>query len=175
MVAYEVLDGAGARPLLPAMVDLYAVVYAEPPYLEGADDVARYADKLPEEFTLPGFSLVAAYDRDRLVGVAYGWTMAAGRWWRNAREQPPDLVAAEKFAVIEWQVHPDHRGQRIGARLMLLLLDGRPEPWATLASNPASAARRMYGRAGWKQVGTTKPAHLPEMDLLVRPLGGRRG
>jgi GNAT superfamily N-acetyltransferase len=164
------LDGDAARPLLPAMTDLYATVYPEPPYNEGPDDVARYAETLPGELDQPGFSLAVARDGDRLVGLAYGWTMAAGRWWRNTPEPPPPFAAKDKFAVLEWQVHPDYRGRRIGSRLMLRLLDGRPERWATLASNPESRARQMYARVGWHKVGTTKPRHLPEMDLLALDL-----
>jgi GNAT superfamily N-acetyltransferase len=172
---YQVLDGDAARPLLSAMVDLYAAVYAAPPYHEGPDDVARYAKTLPGELEQPGFTLVTAHDGDRLVGVAYGWTMAAGRWWRNTLEAPPMFAAQEKFAVMEWQVHADYRGLRIGSRLMALLLYDRPEGWATLASNPASTARQMYARAGWRQVGTSTPPHLPKMDLLALELHGHGG
>jgi hypothetical protein len=35
--------------LFPRLVELYAAVYAEPPYREGPDDVAAFAAHLPEE------------------------------------------------------------------------------------------------------------------------------
>ena len=104
-----------------------------------------------------------------LVGAAYGWTMPAGVWWSRAdNDPPPEIEAADKFAVMEWIVHPDRRGEGIGAELMRRLLADRPEPWATLASDPRSAARAIYGRNGWAQVATSRLPWGPPMDLLAQ-------
>ncbi|MEG3633862.1 GNAT family N-acetyltransferase [Micromonospora palythoicola] len=151
-----------------ALADLYAVVYAEPPYEEGPNEVAGFRDGLPEQAEREGFTLHTAHQGDVLTGAAYGWTMPAGAWWRNADRNPPtDLHAADKLAVMEWIVHPRFRRRGVGAELMRRLLDGRPEPVATLAANPESAARGMYERAGWMQVAkSTLPWGTP-MDVLV--------
>jgi hypothetical protein len=51
--------------------------------------------------------------------------------------------------------------------LIQRLLAGRPERFATLASDPRSSARGMYERAGWQQVAQTNLEWGPAMDLLV--------
>jgi GNAT superfamily N-acetyltransferase len=171
---YEVLSGEQARSLVGQLQDLYAEVYAEPPYLEGPEMVERFAQRLADQWDVPGFSLVSAMEGGCLLGAAYGWTMAAGRWFRSATTEPPaELREASKFAVMEWMVRPDRRRRGIGRVLLDRLLAGRPEPWAVLASNPAAAARRIYERWGWKPVGGTKPDSMPPMDLLALPLRPR--
>lgn len=167
-ITYTVRAGTSATPLFPALVDLYAVVYAEPPYVEGPEQVTRFAEGLPQEATRPGFTMVAAEDDGTLVGVAYGWTMPAGRWWSRADQDPPaDVLHADKIGVMEWIVHPCRRGEGIGAELMRRLLADRPERWATLASDPRSHARQVYARNGWQQVGQSQMPWGPPMDLLV--------
>jgi GNAT superfamily N-acetyltransferase len=171
MVAYRHYDGASAASLASDLVALYAVVYAEPPYEEGPEQVDRFRSSLPEEQARPGFTLIAADDHGKLVGAAYGWMMPAGAWWSRADQHPPAAIQdADKFAVIEWIVHPDQRGKGIGAELIHRLLEHRPERYATLASDPRSAARHMYERSGWRQVGRTRLSWGPAMDMLVLDL-----
>lgn len=174
--------GDTAAPLFDALADLYAVVYAEPPYEEGPEQVARFRDNLPDEATRVGFTLIAAHDDGRaLIGAAYGWTMPAGTWWTRADQDPPaDVLSADKLAVMEWIVRPDRRGEGVGVELMRRLLASRLESVATLASDPRSAARHMYERARWVQVGRSVLPWGPAMDLLVldlpaapTPTGGR--
>ncbi len=170
-VIYTILNGAATITYVAQLVDLYALVYAEPPYAEGPEQVAGFAAKLPEEARRPGFELAAAVDQTDLVGIAYGWTMPAGTWWSNADPPPPaEIKAAEKLAVMEWIVHPTRRGEGIGATLMRMLLARRTEQWATLASDPRAAARRIYERAGWRQVSRSTLPWGPPMDLLALPL-----
>jgi GNAT superfamily N-acetyltransferase len=172
-VTYHTLGGAQAVDLFDRLAGLYAVVYAEPPYEESPEQVDRFRAGLPQEAARPGFTLVVALDDGKLVGAAYGWTMPAGTWWSRADRPPPgDLATVEKLAVMEWIVHPDRRGEGVGLELMRRLLTGRPEGHATLASDPRSAARGMYERAGWRQVGrSTLPWDGgPAMDLLVLEL-----
>ena len=47
---------------------------------------------------------------------------------------------------------PRPAGEGISAELIRRLLEDRRERYATLASDPRSAARGMYQRAGWRQV-----------------------
>jgi GNAT superfamily N-acetyltransferase len=171
VVDVHLLNRDDVRAALNELADLYAVVYAEPPYEEGPEQVARFREHLAGEVDWDGFTLVVATDDTTIVGAAYGWTMAAGTWWSRAEaDPPPDLRDVPKFAVMEWIVHPHHRGQGLGADLMRTLLRHRTEPIATLASDPRSAARGIYTRAGWRQVGTSSlPWGLP-MDILVLPL-----
>ena len=161
-----------AEQFLDELVDLYAEVFAEPPYNEGPDHVRRFRGWLTGEFDTPGFTLIRATVGDTLIGMAYGYQMPAGEWWRDAIEDPPDGVRkALKFAVMEWAVRGEYRGRGVGRRLMFDLLHGRAEQYATLNVNPAAPARNIYRRLGWQPCGSTNPKYMPPMDILVRRLG----
>ncbi|MGX6606171.1 N-acetyltransferase family protein [Micromonosporaceae bacterium Da 78-11] len=167
MVTYTSRVGDAVMPLIPALVDLYAAVYAEPPYEEGPEQVERFRNSLLQEMDRPGFELITAEDPTQLVGAAYGWTMGPGTWWSRSDQEPPsDVREADKLAVMEWVVRSDRRGKGIGAELIHRLLAERPERYATLASDPRSAARGMYERAGWRQAARTMLSWGPAMDLL---------
>jgi GNAT superfamily N-acetyltransferase len=171
MLAYTTHRADSATRIFPALGDLYAIVYAEPPYEEGPEQVDRFRRGLPDEAARPGFTLVAAHDDGTLVGTAYGWTMPAGTWWSRADVDPPaDVRDADKIAVMEWMVHPRSRGEGIGAELIRRLLWRRSERYATLASDPRSHARAMYARNRWRQVGRSTLPWGPPMDLLVLDL-----
>ena len=171
MVTYTRYDGTNVSSVTPALVDLYAEVYAEPPYLEGPEQVERFRSTMPEDAKRPGFALIAAVESNELIGAAYGWTMTGGAWWSRADKPPPaEVLGSEKLAVIEWIVSPHSRGEGVGAALIRHLLAGRPEPFATLASDPRSAARTIYDRAGWRKVGQTTLSWGPSMDLLLLDL-----
>ncbi|MGW4464045.1 GNAT family N-acetyltransferase [Micromonospora sp. NPDC004704] len=173
-ISYMQPTGQSAALWFEEVADLYATVYSEAPYEEGPEQVDVFRSKLPEELSRPGFELVVAVEDDSAVGVAYGWTMPAGTWWSSAdREPPPNLLDADKFALMEWIVHPSRRGEGVGAELIRRLIDGRPESWATLASDPRSAARSMYERAGWRDVGRSVLPWGPAMDLLALFLPSR--
>lgn len=168
MIDYFEHDLVSATELIPEIVDLYAVVYSEPPYEEGPDQVERFRSSLPEEIERPGFSMITADAEDRVMGAAYGWTMGAGSWWSRADRDPPDPIRqVDKFAIMEWIVHPGWRGRGIGSELIRRLLHDRPEKYATLASDPRSQARKMYERAGWRQVARSILPWGPAMDILV--------
>ena len=153
MVTYSHHDGKSTLGVIAGLVPLYTVVYAEPPYLEGAEQVERFRASIGEEIARTGFSMITAHGGQQLVGTAYGWTMPAGTWWSRANEDAPaEIRDADKFAIMEWMVHPQRRTEGIGAQLIRKLLQHRQEPWATLASDPRSAARSIYERSGWLQV-----------------------
>ncbi|MDR7280363.1 GNAT family N-acetyltransferase [Catenuloplanes atrovinosus] len=168
---YELLDSAAAAPLGDLLTEVYAEVYAEPPYREGPEQVARFRERYPEDVGRTGFVLVRAVDGGELAGVAYGWTMEPGRWWPGAVPEPPErLRAAAKAALLEWIVRAPWRGRGVGGELLRRWLNLRSEPWATLVSHPAAPARRVYTALGWQQAGTLKPDLFPELDVLTLPL-----
>jgi GNAT superfamily N-acetyltransferase len=170
---YDLLDADQARALAGEMQELYAEVYAEPPYEEGPEHVAQFRRRFRDQLRQSGFSLARAVDADagRLVGAAYGHTMPAGEWMEPRVGEPPaDLLDVPKLMIPEWMVRKPYRGRGVGRRLLGMLLDGRPEPYAILASNPAAPARRIYERMGWQQCGTIAPKLIPPMDVLVLPL-----
>ena len=171
MTQYRHLTPAEAVDELPALQSIYQTVFCEPPYEEGPEMAERFAGWLREEVRRPGFDLVAAVQGGQPVGFAYGYRMPAGQWWRRTdRPAPEEVKAAEKFAVMEWAVLPDHRGKGVGRHLMNELLRNRPEPWLTLTVNPAAAARTIYQRWGWHHVASTRPGQMPGMHIMLLDL-----
>jgi ribosomal protein S18 acetylase RimI-like enzyme len=168
MIEYQ-RHGAEALHLLDDVVALYAEVFAEPPYNESPEMARGFRRAFKRETRLYGFEFIAAFDGETLAGMAYGFTMPAGEWWRHADTDPPaGVLDGPKFAVMEWCVKPSHRGRGIGARLMSELLAARPEPFATLNVNPAAAARDIYLASGWEPCGMARNKKFPDMQVLVR-------
>ncbi|GGM27400.1 hypothetical protein GCM10011608_10180 [Micromonospora sonchi] len=148
--------------------DLYATVYAEPPYCEGPEHVAQFGRWWKGHLKQPGFALATARDGERLVGAVYGYTMPSGEWMEPDADEPPaELREAEKCFVVEWMALPGYRSKGVGRHLLSMLLQPRREPWAVLAANPAAPARRLYERMGWVQHGQIRPRAIPDMDVLV--------
>jgi GNAT superfamily N-acetyltransferase len=173
-IEYQASGGGNSRSHLPALAGLYAEVFAEPPYNEDARHIRRFRRWFTSELRKPGFALVQALRGDVLIGMAYGYTMAAGEWWHNAVDPGPDkLVAAEKFTVMEWAVRAADRGHGIGRQLMSRLLHGRTEPYATLNVLPDTVAHAIYLRQGWVPAGQTEPGLHPAMAILFLPLNDR--
>ncbi|MEV6598749.1 GNAT family N-acetyltransferase [Actinoplanes sp. NPDC051346] len=174
-VTYKTVCGADARRYLPALIELYAEVYAEPPYCEGPEHVDQFKRWINAEVSKDGFKLVLALIAEEIAGAAYGFTIPPGEWIEPAASPPPaDLNELRKFSVAEWMVRSRYRGAGIGRRLLDSLLDGRSEAIAILASNPAALARRVYERWGWQKKGSITPRTMPEMDVLVRPIATSR-
>jgi ribosomal protein S18 acetylase RimI-like enzyme len=171
MVEYRHLSADQALETLPALQGVYGAVFSQPPYNEVPEMRDQFAEWLRDESKRPGFDLVAAVDDGQVVGFVYGYTMPAGEWWRGTDRSAPDGVkAADKLAVMEWAVRPEHRGAGIGRRLMDELLHGRAERYATLTVNPAADARSVYERWGWRHVGSTRPGKMPGMDVMLTEL-----
>lgn len=156
-----------------ALVELYADVFAEPPYREGPDQVARFRKMLTEEMDRPGFALTRAVDGGTLVGMAYGCTIPAGEWWHDAATPPlPEAIDVPKFAVMELAVRHDYRGRRLGHDLLGELLRDRAERVAILSVNPTAPAHAIYLSWGWREVGHT-PGDEHAYAILLTDLPAR--
>ncbi len=173
-------ESADAEALLDELVPLYAEVYAEPPYLEGAEDVAEFTDTFPTRGpTQSGFRLVTAHTSE-LIGFAFGHTLPPGTgWWHGALTPLPDEVTAEPpgrtFAIIELAVRAPWRRLGVGQMLHEALLEDRPEERATLLARPeATPAQATYARWGWRKVGQIRRLPTaPVYDALVLTLKAR--
>jgi GNAT superfamily N-acetyltransferase len=139
-----------------AIVRVYAAAFGEPPYLEGPEGVAHFAETLPRHAARAGFRccVARAEGGPALLGFGYGYTSAPGQWWYDAVAPalPPDERAywlANTFEVVELAVLPAMQGQGIGGRLLDALLTGLPQRTAVLSTKPGAPAYGFYRRRGW--------------------------
>ncbi|MEV1245219.1 GNAT family N-acetyltransferase [Nonomuraea sp. NPDC050022] len=159
--AFRHMVGEKAEAVLgEPYVSIYLAIRAEPPYNSGPNySPERFRERTGKQVKLPGFELVAAELDGEPVGFAFGFTMAAGRWWGGEATPPPQgALDAPKLAVVELDLLPEHRGLGVGKQLLVELLDTRDESCATLLSRPDTPAHAMYQRWGWQIVGTVRSA-----------------
>jgi GNAT superfamily N-acetyltransferase len=124
--------------------DLWAEVYADPPYRWDGGQVAAFADRLRVQRRQPDFVLAEARNGGYLVGCAFGLPLRPSTdWWRELTAPLPDGLTAEHagrtFAVAELLVRAPWRRQGIAAGLHDELLAGRPEERATAAVLPETS------------------------------------
>lgn len=167
--------GAEALQVMDELADAYMQGYADDPDV-GHSIYARdvFVDRTTRQANSPGFVLITAHDTSgNWAGFSFGMHFPAGRWWAGEwdGEQPANILAAEKFAVIELVVLPAARGRGLATELMSAVLADRPEPWATLLADQEGHARDICNSWGWTSVGTVYPAtDVPPLDVLVRRL-----
>jgi ribosomal protein S18 acetylase RimI-like enzyme len=116
----------------------------------------RFTDFLVRQRAQPGFELLAAWDGDKLAGVAFGFSRPA----------------IDQFAFCELMVSPGYQRQGIAKRLHDGLLARRPEPQASLLvrkdNPPAQAA---YKKWGWTKIGDLQPTpEAPNFDEMIHSL-----
>jgi GNAT superfamily N-acetyltransferase len=166
-------NGAQTLPMLEELSDVYVPAYSQPPYNpnDSIHSRAAFIERTTRQASDPGFVLIAARSSaGALVGLAFGLPFEEDRWWYDVSgSTPPDEIRkAVKFAVIELVVASEFRGQGLSTRLMDALLDGRPEPFAMLLSEPNASARAIYDRWGWRPVSQVQSgADTGVDDVLV--------
>jgi GNAT superfamily N-acetyltransferase len=180
MTEYQITSWSSemVRSRIEQLAQVYAEVYAEPPYDAGdLWDVQTFLKRTHRQTERDGFSFVGSEAEGHLAGFSFGLTFGEGVWWSgDATEPPADLRAASKFAVIELVVRRQFRGRGIGRQLISDLLAGRPEQYAILTAMPNATAREIYRRWGWVQTGTAQ--HTPQspiLDALALALPGGDG
>lgn len=139
------------------IVAIYREAFASPPYRKPAAEIAHFAQSLPTQLSREDFRFVGAFDGDphRLIGFAYGYATAAGRWWLRAVEPALSLPMAthwlrDSFQFVEIAVDPAAQGQGIGGRLHDQLLCGIRQRRALLSTLQAdTAAHHLYRARGW--------------------------
>ncbi|GAA2332233.1 hypothetical protein [Dactylosporangium salmoneum] len=89
-VELTVIEDETALQYTDNIVDLYAAVYAKPPYNEGSDDVRWFADSWPSRVRQPVFRLVMARADAELIGFTFGHQLPVDtRWWSGAQTPLP--------------------------------------------------------------------------------------
>lgn len=179
--AVRLVRGADAlcREYFDAICELYDEVFAEPPMHWSVGQSAEHRETLERLMGSPGFGVVLAHAGERLVGFAYGRTLATDtHWWDNFLSPVPAEVTAERpgrtFAVIDVGAQRAWRGQGLGRRLLEALLADRTEERATLAVEPeAERSQGFYRHLGWQRVGRLRGGEgdtAPFFDIFVLPL-----
>lgn len=170
-------EGESALVHLDDVLRVYGQVYAEPPYLEGAEDRDFFATDWPRRVAQPGFRLVTAASGPTVVGFAFGHRLTEQtRWWSGAVEPLPRSLTKESdgrtFAVIELAVAAPWRRRGLARDLHTRLLAERGEQRVTLLVRPeASPAQRAYAAWGYRRVGRIRPGTgAPVYDAMLRDL-----
>jgi GNAT superfamily N-acetyltransferase len=157
------LDGAGVVAAHDELVGLYARCFAEPPWSEGTDDFAAYAERIREWAARSGFAgLVARSAGGTLVAAAYGWV---GR--PEVEGVPlPGVGHGPAFHVGDLMVDASARRRGLGRALLDgLVADRRP---AVLVTHPDSDARGLYESAGWRRTGAlTLPSGVDRVAYVL--------
>lgn len=168
-----------AQEHLEEIFQLYYETFSKPPYQWPKGEETAFRQRLPRLAADPTFGIATAQADDQLIGFAYGYALRPNTTWWNGFVTP---VAEElttewegrTFALIDFAVAEDWRGQGIGRKLHDTLLSSRHEARATLAMEPAAGeARTVYEHWGWQVVGRLRgPAtdFAPEFDIMVREL-----
>lgn len=162
---------------LDTVSQLYAEIYAEPPYYEGSADVEDFASGWSRRVDQPNFRLVIAHRKGEPVGFGFGHQLRANTgWWDGALTALPDSIATERpgrtFAIIELAVRHPYRRQGLARQLHAHLTAGLCEERITLLVRPdAPAPRHAYSSWGYQQVGQIQPfPDGPVYDAMVKPL-----
>lgn len=153
------LSGPEFAVLTPRLVDLYIEAMGYDPAIR-----ASRMEVWRREIAQPGFTALAAFEGDAVLGIAYGYLGAPDLWWdrqvrRGFREAGgPDTRQAtlirDYFEVAEVHVDPAHQGRGIGRRLLSELLWLVPAGHALLSTpeveGEANKAFSLYRSMGFR-------------------------
>jgi ribosomal protein S18 acetylase RimI-like enzyme len=141
----------------PEVHELYRRCFAEPPWNEPPEQLARYPEDLARFLAKPGISAMAVWDGQTMAGLIYGWpspTEFPDDPFHNALTaavSTVDPLLAPAFDVVELMVDPAFRGRGLGKALLTEFVRGHDTAW--LVTHPDAPARGLYERAGWKPFG----------------------
>ena len=157
--------------------DLYAEIYAEPPYNEGPDEAEDFASGWHRTIDQRNFRLVIARRADEPIGFAFGVQLRARtKWWNGALTALPDDITTEHtgrtFAIIELAVRDPYRRRGVGRQLHAHLTAGLSEERITLLVRPeASAPQQAYLSWGYRVVGQIQPfPDAPIYNVMIKQL-----
>jgi ribosomal protein S18 acetylase RimI-like enzyme len=159
MVSARIRRWDGSDEQLRTIAEIYAAVFAEPPYGEDpAENLRTFPARVRRyEAEKPELRLLVAWQDSAIVGFVLGTGIAGGDWWRDHLVEAIDPVLAETwlgdecFSVAELAVSVGHRRSGIAAALMDAVLDALPYTVAVLGCTvDAVAAQQFYRSQGWK-------------------------
>lgn len=177
-VEFATIGSKQAGRHLDEMTELYAEVYAEPPYEWGQEQAELFAERFRGQRRQDGFTLIEARDQGQLVGMGFGVTLLPNTpWWQNLTTPVSQDVTTEHpnrtFALVELLVRDPWRRHHIAESMHGRLLADRIEERATLTVSPAAeAAQAAYRKWGWHWVAQKRnplPGS-PIFDVMVKQL-----
>ncbi|MBV9790610.1 MAG: GNAT family N-acetyltransferase [Chloroflexi bacterium] len=168
--------------VLPDLLAVYRAVFSLPPYNEGEQDVAAFAESFNRQVQYPGFQGYVAQDNTAQVcGFSYGFTVSGeARWHRLFFEllqpQSRETWLDDCFLLVELAVVPERQGQGIGGRLHDAVLADVPHRRAILSTaQNENPALHLYWRRGWEVLAQdwsfqdpASPSYLLGLDLDSR-------
>lgn len=157
--------------------DLYAEIYAEPPYNEGPTEADDFASGWHRTIDQRNFRLVIARRAGEPIGFAFGVQLRARtKWWKGAFTSLPEDVTTEysgrTFAIIELAVRRPYRRQGVGRKLHShLVADLSEERIALLVRPEAPAPQQAYLSWGYRAVGKIRPfPGAPVYNAMIKQL-----
>lgn len=143
---------------------VYQDAFAEHPYNEPADAVDGFRRRLDDQFRTPGFRLIGAFTRRRMIGFGCGHTLEPGAsWWHSSRTTVPPELATEtggrSFVVRELAVVSACRGMGVGRSLLGALLARRTEERAVLTVPPETAVAQLLQKIEFGAATTAQAGH----------------
>ncbi|MFJ7906095.1 GNAT family N-acetyltransferase [Kitasatospora sp. NPDC096204] len=157
------LTGERTAALEGQLREVFAEAFAEPPYGDGPDDVARAFRRFRSQARRRGFRAAVAFDGDTVVGMAYGYPLSADTgWWGTLIDPVPDDLRHEDgrrtFGLFELAVRPPWRRRGIATCMHRTLVEGLDNERVMLNSRPeATAAQASYRAWGYRRVGAAIP------------------
>ncbi|WP_149561848.1 GNAT family N-acetyltransferase [Streptomyces cacaoi] len=172
----EFLDGVGAARAESAFRQVYAEVFAEPPYSETEEDAAATFRRFRSQTRKEGFrAALARAEGGEAVGMAYGYPLGPRTgWWDRLTEPVPEEMRHEDgcrtFGLMELAVRAGWRGRGVARRLHGTLLGGLDAERVLLNVHPeGKAALAAYRSWGYRKIGEARPwagADLHDVLLL---------
>lgn len=144
-------------------MDVYAAAFGEPPYNEGADQVAGFREKIGRySAQRDGFRFVAVHgEGGRLDAIGLAVLARPGDWWRDRVASALSSADTDRWLgalcleVVHIAVRPAVQRERLGTVTHDLLLAGSPAPTAVLSCHPHhQPPQRLYTGRGWQRIGT---------------------
>jgi ribosomal protein S18 acetylase RimI-like enzyme len=119
------------------------------------------AERLPAHAQRDDFVFLVARDAGEVIGFAYGYTGAYGRWWTEhvaaalSPEQRAQWLDRPHYEIVELHVHPTRQRRGLGSELLAQLLTRQPHDRAVLTAQAGSRkARTFYAKNGWVELAT---------------------
>lgn len=170
------MDGPGAARSESAFRLVYAEVFAEEPYEETPESIAKAFRRFRSQVRKSTFrSALARTAVGEPVGIAYGYPLSPTTgWWDRLITPVPAGFRREDgqrtFGLMEFAVRAAWRRLGVGRRLHDVLLGGGTEERVLLNALPdAEAAQAAYQAWGYRKVGAAHPwegAPLHDVMLL---------